>query len=106
MAEFVQITTTADNVELLETIANELVSRRLAACVQTSGPITSTFRWQGKVDRAIEWQLTAKTTAARMSATMDCIRELHTYEVPEIIATSIASGHKEYLDWIAEQVDD
>ncbi len=106
MTEFLQITTTADNVELLETIASELVSRRLAACVQISGPITSIYRWQGNLERATEWQVTVKTKTDRMPAAMACIRELHTYDVPEIIATPIVDGDSEYFRWIAEQIED
>src|SRR6476660_6650488 len=65
MSEYIQVTTTTGTRHDAEQIASELVSRRLAACVQITGPINSTFRWQGKVETAEEWMCTVKTTRAR-----------------------------------------
>jgi periplasmic divalent cation tolerance protein len=76
----------------------------LAACVQITGPINSTFRWQGKVETAEEWMCTIKTTRARLDAIQNLFREIHPYEVPELIATPIESGSEAYLKWLAEQV--
>jgi periplasmic divalent cation tolerance protein len=106
MSEFVQITTTTGTREVAERIAVELVSRRLAACVQVSGPIQSTFRWQGAVETAEEWLCTAKTGNEQMEAIEKLVKELHPYEVPELIATPIVGGSEAYLKWLGEQLGD
>jgi periplasmic divalent cation tolerance protein len=106
MSEFVQITTTTGTSEAAERIAVELVSRRLAACVHVSGPIQSTFRWQGSVETADEWICTAKTSSAKLAAVERLVKELHSYEVPELVATPIVGGSEAYLKWLREQVDD
>jgi periplasmic divalent cation tolerance protein len=103
MADFLQITTTADSKTTAELIASELVNRRLAGCVQIVGPIQSIYRWQGAVERAEEWLLLVKTTAERYAAVEAAIRELHSYEQPEIIATPITAGSAGYLAWLREQ---
>ena len=103
MAEFVQITTTADSGPAAERIATELVNRRLAGCVQIVGPIQSVYRWQGAIERAEEWLLLIKTAADQYAAVEAAIRELHSYDVPEIIATPIAAGSDGYLTWLRDQ---
>lgn len=105
MSGFVQIATTTGTRDVAERIAVELVSRRLAACVQVSGPIHSTFRWQGAVETAEEWLCTAKTSHARLAAVEKLVNELHPYEVPELIATPIVGGSEAYLKWLGEQVE-
>ena len=67
MTEFLQITTTTGTRQDAEQIAAELVSRRLAGCVQVSGPIQSTYRWQGKMETAEEWMCTAKTSRDQLA---------------------------------------
>lgn len=104
MSGFVQITTTVGTREAAERIAVELVSRRLAACVQVSGPIRSTFRWLEKVESAEEWVCTAKTSRAKSDAVETLVKSLHPYEVPELIATPIIGGSDDYLKWLREQV--
>jgi periplasmic divalent cation tolerance protein len=104
MSEFVQITTTTGTRHDAERIATELVARRLAACVQIGGPIQSTFRWQGAVENTEEWVCTAKTSRSRLAAIEAIVKELHPYEMPELIATDIVGGSAAYLQWVAEQV--
>jgi periplasmic divalent cation tolerance protein len=106
MAEYVQVLTTAGSEEEVGRIATALVERRLAACVQVLGPITSRYRWKGEVEQASEWQCLAKTTLARYQAVEEAIRELHPYDEPEIIATPIVAGSAGYLAWIDENVGD
>ncbi len=100
MANYLQVLTTAGSEEEAERIAAALVERRLAACVQTVGPIASRYRWQGKVETAREWLCLAKTEAGRYRDLEAAIRELHSYEEPEIVATPIVAGSQGYLDWI------
>lgn len=83
-------------------IAATLVERRLAACVQL-GAIESYYRWQGAVEHQDEWLLHIKTTAARAAAIEACIKELHSYELPEITLVAM-SGSPEYLRWVADSV--
>jgi periplasmic divalent cation tolerance protein len=105
MSEFVQITTTTGTRHDAEQIASELMSRRLAGCVQISGPIVSTFRWQDKVETAEEWMCTVKTSRAQLAAIQQLFTEIHPYEVPEVIATPIVDGGKAYLRWLGEQLE-
>jgi periplasmic divalent cation tolerance protein len=104
MTEYLQITTTTGKRQDAEQIASELVSRRLAGCVQVSGPVISTFRWQGKVETAEEWVCTVKTTSAQLEAIRNLLDEIHPYDVPELIAIPIVDGSEEYLNWLREQV--
>ncbi len=105
-AEHLQVTTTAGTEEEAERIGAALVERRFAACVQVIGPIASRYRWQGEVERATEWLCVAKTSAARYDEIEAAIRELHSYEEPEIIATPIVAGSPGYLEWIRQAVAD
>ena len=86
-------------------IAQALVQRRLAACVQEIGvPVRSIYRWKGRVESANEVLLLIKTSRKRFSAVSTLVKKLHSYEVPEIIALNIAEGSREYLDWITSNV--
>ena len=104
MAEHLQVLTTTSSEEEAERIAAALVERRLAACVQTLGPIASTYRWKGAVEREREWICLAKTEASRYGELEAAIRELHSYEEPEIIGTTIVAGSRGYLDWVSESL--
>jgi periplasmic divalent cation tolerance protein len=101
----VQVSTTLPDEEAAHTIATCLIEERLAACAQVSGPVSSTYRWKGTVERAQEWYCHLKTTSTLSPALQERIRELHPYEIPEIIAMPIAEGDPEYLKWIAEAVN-
>jgi periplasmic divalent cation tolerance protein len=86
-------------------IASALVGQRLAACVSEIGvPLSSTYRWKGKLESAKEFLLLIKTTKKRFDAVRDLVRKLHSYELPEIIALPIETGSRAYLDWIAASV--
>jgi periplasmic divalent cation tolerance protein len=82
-------------------IAKSLVECRLAACVQeVGGPVHSTYRWKGKIESGKEFLLLIKTTRKRFSAVSELVRNLHSYDVPEIIALPVERGSRDYLDWI------
>jgi periplasmic divalent cation tolerance protein len=98
----VVLVTTASTEEA-EAIANALVEAKLAACVSLL-PIHSIYIWQGKLHKEQEWQLLIKTDLALFPTLEAKIRELHSYEVSEIIALPIIAGSQPYLEWIAEQV--
>lgn len=103
MAEYIEVHTTTDSQERAQTIARAIVSRRLAACVQISGPITSVYWWQGKMEQAEEWLCTAKTRATLYGEIEQAIREVHTYDVPEILAVEVVAGNASYLDWVTQE---
>lgn len=98
------VTTTVPSQDLAERIADAAITEHLAACAQIAGPITSIYRWQGKVERATEWCCAFKTSPACYAALEARIRSLHPYEVPEIIATPVTHGSPPYLTWIQEQL--
>ena len=103
MSSFIQVNTTIDTQEGARRIASMLVEKRLAACVQVSGPITSTYWWQGRIEVAQEWVCTAKTRQDLYDAVEQAIRDVHSYEEPEILASPILAGSKGYLGWVAQE---
>ena len=98
-----QIVTTTASAEEARRIATALVERRLAACVQIVGPIESVYRWQGKIEMASEWQCQIKTRQSRYSAVEAAIRELHSYDVPEILAIPISDASSAYRQWLIDE---
>jgi periplasmic divalent cation tolerance protein len=100
MADYVQVITTTANQDDAERIARALVEARLAACVQVLGPMTSTYRWKGRIETAQEWQCVAKSRAALFGEIEAAIRNAHPYEVPEILAVPITAGSRAYLNWL------
>ena len=84
-------------------ISSALLEAKLAACVSI-GQVGSTYLWQGRICEDNEWQLTVKTAARCWEALEQTIRELHSYEVPEIIALPIVGGSSAYLQWIDDCV--
>jgi len=94
------VLTTADSTELAEKLARELVERRLAACVNVIGPVLSIYRWKGEVTSDEERLLLIKTAASHVAAVRDTIRQLHGYEVPEVLAFEVVDGDPAYLAWL------
>ena len=101
----IQIVTTVGDAAGAERLAHALVDRRLAACAQIDGPLVSVYRWQGSVETAQEWRVTFKTAECCRSAAEMAIRQLHPYDVPEILVVPIAGGSPDYLAWLSQQVD-
>jgi periplasmic divalent cation tolerance protein len=81
-------------------IARALVERRLAACVNVVAGVSSTYRWQGVVRTDPEWLLVVKTRRDRFEEVRAAIRELHSYELPEVVLLDIGVGDRAYLAWI------
>jgi periplasmic divalent cation tolerance protein len=104
MTDKVLVLTTTGNEAEARKIANELVERRLAACVNIVPRIQSIYRWQEKVETAEEFLLTIKTTKVRSVDVQAAIRELHSYDLPELVVISMEDGSAEYLQWIEESV--
>jgi periplasmic divalent cation tolerance protein len=104
MTACVQVSTTLPDRPAADRVATAAVAERLAACAQVDGPLQSTYRWQGAIETATEWNCRLKTTAERVPGLIARIRQLHPYEVPEIVAVPIADGDPAYLRWIQESV--
>ena len=98
--QVLSVATTVTSREEADQLARELVDRKLAACVQVLGPITSAYRWQGEIQHSVEWQCVAKTDGHHWESLRSAIVELHSYEEPEIIAVPIAAGSPSYLEWV------
>lgn len=96
----VVVTTLPDRAAAL-TLAQELIARRLAACVNVLADCTSVYRWQGKVENVTEVPVLIKTRTALYPELEAAVRELHPYELPEIIAVPISHGLTEYLEWVS-----
>ena len=84
-------------------LADILVGERLAACVSVIANVGSVYRWQDRIERSEEALLLIKTEANRLPALTERIRDLHPYELPEILAVEAAGGLPAYLAWVAEQ---
>ena len=98
----VVVMTTSENVNQLEKMAQAAVDRGLAACVQIVGPITSVYRWQGKTESAQEFRCEMKTTLDNLKRLESLIRELHSYELPEIIAFPVTYASEDYGRWVRD----
>ena len=93
---------TAPSSEEAERIAEMLVKKKLAACVQVLPEMKSIYFWKGEVQRDNERLLLAKTTRANFEALEREVRAIHSYETPEIVALPIVAGSKDYLDWLVD----
>jgi periplasmic divalent cation tolerance protein len=103
MDEIVLVITNLPDRATAVKLAQALVDRRLAACVNVLGECTSVFLWKGVVENAQEVPVLIKTRAARYEQVEAAIRELHPYDLPEIIAVPVSRGHDEYLQWVADE---
>lgn len=104
MTDKIVVLTTAGSNDEARRIADALVERRQAACVNIVKGVESIYRWKGKTEESQEWMLLIKTTAGAFDKVRATIRELHSYELPECISVAIAEGTPEYLKWIDESV--
>jgi periplasmic divalent cation tolerance protein len=99
----IMLTTTGSEDEA-QKIANALVERRLAACVNIVPQVQSVYRWQGKVEEGQEWLLIVKTATSQVKRVQAAISELHSYELPECIVLNIEGGSDHYLAWMKESL--
>jgi periplasmic divalent cation tolerance protein len=103
MDELILILTTMPDDDRAADLARTLVEERLAACVNVHGPMTSTYRWQGRVEVEAERQLAIKTTRANRIALEARLRALHPYEVPEFVVVD-ATGSDAYAGWVRDVI--
>jgi periplasmic divalent cation tolerance protein len=96
------LTTLPDQAQA-EALARELLTARLAACIQIGATVQSLYHWRGKIETASEVPLAIKTRAGLYPRVEETIRRRHPYELPEIVAVPISCGLPAYLDWIAAE---
>jgi periplasmic divalent cation tolerance protein len=101
MTGFITILTTTASPDEADRIADAILAEGLAACVQIA-QVRSRYVWKGQAERADEQLLLIKTREAQFEAVRVCIRALHSYETPEILALPVAAGDGDYLAWLAE----
>lgn len=99
------VATTVGTEEQANLIAREIVARRQAACVNIVPGIRSIYRWKGKICKDGELLLLVKTLEGEFEGVAATIRELHSYELPEILSFGVTRGEQGFLDWIAGSVD-
>lgn len=99
--EYIVVFITVNSVKQAGVISKELLSQKAAACVNTAG-VDSLFSWKSKIEKTKEILLIVKSKRKLFKKIEKIVRQLHTSEVPEIIALPIVAGHKSYLDWINE----
>jgi periplasmic divalent cation tolerance protein len=104
MSDAIVVFMTAADANEARRIANELVERQLAACVQILPEIESVYRWNGEVQRDKEILILAKTTAARFDDLEKAVREIHSYDTPEIVAVPMAHISEPYRVWLLDNV--
>jgi periplasmic divalent cation tolerance protein len=103
MTEYIQIFTTTASKEDAQKIARKLVEKRLAACAQVVGPISSTYRWKGKIAEEEEWLCMIKSRSSLYEELDRTIKGIHPYEEPEIVVLSIDGGSQGYLEWLKRE---
>lgn len=104
MTEFVQVVTTVASEEDAREIVRAVVSQRLAACGQVGGPIHSTYWWQGELESSQEWLCILKSSRERTAALIEQLRNVHPYDVPEILAVPVTDGNPDYLNWLRSEL--
>ena len=104
MIDYVVVYITVPTKECGEEIAEELVYKRLAACVNILPNLRSIYHWQGNIETGEELLLIVKTSLKLMDHLIDSVKKIHPYQVPEIIAMPIIHGNSDYLNWIKNEV--
>jgi periplasmic divalent cation tolerance protein len=98
--KFLLVLVNIPNKELAFKIANSLVNEKLIACANISSKVNSIYQWDGKVVEEEEFTLHCKTVKSKYDKLEKKILELHSYQIPEIIAVEIVNGNTDYLDWV------
>jgi len=99
MTKIVVLMTTATKQEA-QRVVRLLLDKHLIACANTLGPVDSSFWWQGKIDRAKEFLVLMKSDQKFFEKLSKTIKEMHSYETPEILALTIVKGWPPYLEWL------
>jgi periplasmic divalent cation tolerance protein len=98
--ELSQVSVACGSAHEAERVVDVLLDRRLAACVQVLGPMTSCYWWQGSREVATEWVCVIKTRTSLVDEVAAAVRSVHSYDLPEVLAVPVTGGDPEYLAWI------
>lgn len=101
--EVVVVLSNAPDMLLAKRIAHMLVEEYLAACVNLGTPCLSMYMWEGKLEGAEEVPLTIKTTRGQVPALTERLKQLHPYEVPELLVLPVLGGLQSYMEWVRAQ---
>jgi periplasmic divalent cation tolerance protein len=104
MTPYIQIATTTATKEEAEQIAAVLIEQRLVACAQVTGPVASVYHWQNKVETGTEWLCMLKTREVLFERVTTAIRDVHSYQCPEIVAIPIVAASPDYLAWLEREL--
>ncbi len=96
---------TASSADEAETIASAMVEERLAACANLVPSVASIFRWKGRIEREEEVLIILKSRRLLLDRLIERVGELHSYEVPEVVALPIVGGSDAYLDWLRQETE-
>lgn len=101
--DVVVVLSNAPDVQLAKRIAHMLVEEHLAACVNLGVPGLSMYMWQGVLEGAEEVPMVMKTTRGQLQALVERLKQLHPYEVPEVLVLPVLGGLQSYMDWVRDQ---
>ncbi len=104
--EFLLVMTTCPEGAVAKDLAQQIVEKKLAACVSILAPCESVYRWRSGLESSKEVPLMMKTTRARYAPLETFLRQSHPYELPELIAVPLTQGLPEYLQWIKDSLRD
>ncbi len=106
MSDYIAVLVTAPNEDEAAAIAKAIVGERLAACANIIGNVRSIYRWEGEVQDDPEVLVVIKTRSEFFDKLEARVRELHSYEVPEVIALDITRGSEPYLSWLRQSTQE
>ena len=104
MTDFIQVFITVNDGSKAKEIAETLLEKRLAGCVQINGGFSSLYRWQGRIMEDQEWLLIIKSCKRLYPELEREVKRIHPYEVPEILAVSVSNGNEAYLNWLESEL--
>ncbi len=104
MTSYIFVITTVNSKSQAHTIAHMLVAKKLGACAQVVGPISSIYRWNGKIEKAQEWMVILKTKKSLFKKVEAAILKIHPYDTPEIVASPIAALGEKYGSWLHREL--
>jgi periplasmic divalent cation tolerance protein len=104
VSPYIVLLITTATAEEAQRISRVLLEQKKVACVNILPRINSLFWWQGKLDSAKESLLIVKTKASQLSEIVPLVKEIHSYDIPELIALPIIGGNQDYLEWMEKEV--
>jgi periplasmic divalent cation tolerance protein len=102
--QYIVVLVTAASKQEAETLTQTLLEEKLIACANIVWPVSSRFRWEGKVEQAEEFLVLMKSRLDLFDALSERILVLHSYEVPEVLALPIIAGSADYLSWLGQSL--